>query len=190
MFSYRISCNFRYSSNNSTTAVVRGDTPEVHTLSPLKILWDFGVVCLNSPKIMKKFLLFMEIEKLMMWKLFLALFLTIVSTNVMAEWTYISTTPEGDISYYYDFSTIQRTGNKVKVWSLLDNKKPSKTGIMSFKAQEEYDCSAETVAGLYLITSSDHMSSGSILNSLQVPYEPRPIAPDTVFKRILDMVCH
>jgi len=49
MFSYQISCNLWYSSNNSTTAVVRGDTPEVYTLSPLKILWDFGVVCLNSP---------------------------------------------------------------------------------------------------------------------------------------------
>ena len=49
MFSYRISCNFRYSSNNAATAVVRGNTPEVYDLSPLKILWDFGVVCLNLP---------------------------------------------------------------------------------------------------------------------------------------------
>jgi hypothetical protein len=28
---------------------VRGNTPEVYTLSPLKILWDFSVVCLNLP---------------------------------------------------------------------------------------------------------------------------------------------
>ena len=49
MFSYQISCNLRYSSNNLTIAVVRDNTPEVYTLSPLKILWDFGVVCLNAP---------------------------------------------------------------------------------------------------------------------------------------------
>jgi predicted RNA-binding Zn-ribbon protein involved in translation (DUF1610 family) len=30
---------------------VRGNTPEVYTLSPLKILWDFGVVCLNLPNV-------------------------------------------------------------------------------------------------------------------------------------------
>ena len=48
MFSYRISLIFQYSSNNAATAVVRGNTLEVYDLSPLKILWDFGVVCLNS----------------------------------------------------------------------------------------------------------------------------------------------
>ncbi|MDO9167628.1 MAG: hypothetical protein Q7U18_00820 [Methylobacter sp.] len=34
---------------HSIRAAVRGDTPEVYTLSPLKILWDFGVFCLNAP---------------------------------------------------------------------------------------------------------------------------------------------
>jgi hypothetical protein len=49
MFSYQISCNLWYSSNNLTVSVVRGDTPEGYALSPIKILWDFGVVCLNLP---------------------------------------------------------------------------------------------------------------------------------------------
>jgi hypothetical protein len=49
MFSYRISLISQYSSNNAATAVVRGNTLEVYDLSPLKILWDFCVVCLNSP---------------------------------------------------------------------------------------------------------------------------------------------
>jgi hypothetical protein len=30
---------------------VRGNKLEVYDLSPLKILWDFGVVCLNLPAI-------------------------------------------------------------------------------------------------------------------------------------------
>jgi len=30
-------------------AVVQGNTLEVYNFSPLKILWDFSVVCLNLP---------------------------------------------------------------------------------------------------------------------------------------------
>jgi hypothetical protein len=51
MFSYKISRYFWYLSNNTTLAVVQGNTLEVYNLSPLKILWDFGVVCLNLPYI-------------------------------------------------------------------------------------------------------------------------------------------
>ncbi len=32
-------------------SVVRGDTPEGYALSPIKILWDSGVVCLNLPHV-------------------------------------------------------------------------------------------------------------------------------------------
>ena len=39
-YRYYLHSAVAYSSNNSTTAGVRGDTPEVSTLSPLKILWD------------------------------------------------------------------------------------------------------------------------------------------------------
>ncbi|POZ49558.1 hypothetical protein AADEFJLK_04674 [Methylovulum psychrotolerans] len=60
MFSYRINHNLWYSSNNLTALVVRGDTQEGYALSPLKILWDFSVVCLNSPILIFTRLLPME----------------------------------------------------------------------------------------------------------------------------------
>ncbi len=50
MLPYGKSCNFRYSSNSAAPAEVRGNTLEVYDSPPLKILWDFGVVCLNLPK--------------------------------------------------------------------------------------------------------------------------------------------
>ena len=57
MFSYKISCDFRYSSNSAASAVVRGNTLEDYDLSPLKNLWDFGVVCLNLPYIHESLML-------------------------------------------------------------------------------------------------------------------------------------
>ena len=50
MFSYKISRNFWYSLNNTTAVWGLGNTLKVYALSPLKILWDFSVVCLNVPK--------------------------------------------------------------------------------------------------------------------------------------------
>ena len=47
--------------------------------------------------------------------------LLMVSTNVMAEWTEVSS-DGADMTGYVDYGTIKKKGNKVKMWRLFDFK--------------------------------------------------------------------
>jgi hypothetical protein len=56
-------------------------------------------------------------------KKILVLLLLMVSTNVMAEWTEVSSSNDvAGLTVYVDTGTIKRKGNKVKMWSLDDFK--------------------------------------------------------------------
>ncbi len=51
-----------------------------------------------------------------MHKVILLIAMTILSNSAMAEWTKISKTNDGSITYYLDSSAISSDGNIIKVW--------------------------------------------------------------------------
>ena len=81
-----------------------------------------------------------------MHKIFLMLALAIVSSNVAAEWTSVG--KNNSFTGYVDFISIEKNGNRVRIWSMNDYKVPGfLTGgekYLSTKTQVEYDCKAET----------------------------------------------
>lgn len=98
-------------------------------------------------------------------KKLLILLLLMGSTNSFAEWTKVSDTEEYNTSVYIDFGTIKRKGNKVKMWSLYDNKTAFGTQgkmYLSMLAHSEYDCEEDEEKTLDdPIFTSENMGRGT-----------------------------
>ena len=58
-----------------------------------------------------------------------------ISTNVFSEWTQIGVSENETV--YIHFWDISKEGNKVKVWSLFDNKTDQKGGNYLFSVYRE-----------------------------------------------------
>ena len=79
-------------------------------------------------------------------KLLIAALLAVFSTNVMAEWTEVG--GNDDRTTYADLSTIRKSGDKVKMWDLLDHKVAMTVGntrYLSMTSQHEYDCELPSI---------------------------------------------
>lgn len=97
-----------------------------------------------------------------MHKFFLMLALAIVSSNVAAEWTSVG--KNNSFTGYVDFISIEKNGNRVRIWSINDYKMPgfltSGEKYLSTKTQVEYDCKVETKRTLSFVLYSEHMGNG------------------------------
>ena len=81
----------------------------------------------------------------------------------MAEWVAVTTHDSGHI--YADPSTIIREGNQVKMWTLVDYKKPKIIApqlkpIMSMKSQIEFDCKENLSRMISIFTYPENMGVG------------------------------
>lgn len=89
------------------------------------------------------------------------------SPALMAEWVPID---DGkDAVVYVDYSTIQRSGNKIKVWSLGDHKsiQDSIAGpYLSLKFLLELDCIERLERVISVIAYSAHMGAGEVIGSI------------------------
>ena len=98
-----------------------------------------------------------------MKKLILPSLLFIVCNSVMAEWSLVDNDDKKGVTTYIDFSTLQRTKNKIKVWVLHDYKKVRNTiGIknLSYKLLNEYDCTEKRMMKHLQYIYSDNMGNG------------------------------
>jgi len=102
-----------------------------------------------------------------MKKLLLTLMLAVVSSGAMAaEWVEIGetdkeTTEAYASTFYADPDTIRKTGNRVKMWVLVDYKKDEEEfGILSARLKEEYDCKEKKQRILFTAFYSGHMADG------------------------------
>jgi len=126
-----------------------------------------------------------------MKKLLLTLMLAVVSSSAMAQWVGIATT-HGSI-YYANPSTIRKSGNKVKVWTLIDfNSVQEDSGdkYLSSKSQEEYDCKEEQIRLLYFSWHSENMGKGEVVyteNKLAMVW--RPVSPESVGRTMWKFAC-
>jgi len=74
------------------------------------------------------------------------------------------------ITTYADPTTIRKSGNKVKIWSLDDFKTVQKVGgHMSTKIQDEYDYKKKQSRGLYVSFHSENMSGGRVVYTIDYP---------------------
>ena len=122
-------------------------------------------------------------------KLLIAALLAVFSTSVMAEWTRVGGSDIYDT--YADLSTIRKSGDKVKMWNLIDFKAvqtaPGPRHLLSILSQYEYDCKEETAKLLAHTWYSKNMGAGEVVySSGNADARFEPIVPrselDTFFK--------
>ena len=101
-------------------------------------------------------------------KLIIALALTLISSSVSAEWDYIARAADRSSTTYIEGASIRKSGDKVKLWEMLDYEKGRQLGskqVLSFKSLKEHDCNERKYRGLSVIFYSENMEKGTIVYS-------------------------
>lgn len=107
-----------------------------------------------------------------MHKATLMMLLAVMSSSAVAEWVPVVGNETVGATAYADPATIRKTGNKVKMWDLLDYKTAQGDAgmqYMSMKAQTEYDCKEEQSRPLYLSFHSENMGKGKVVDTYNNP---------------------
>lgn len=70
--------------------------------------------------------------------------MTLISTSAMAEWTKVGESSlNGGYTAYADVASIQKAGDRAKMWALFDYQTVQKTSgveYLSERIRREYDC--------------------------------------------------
>ncbi|MEE9223111.1 MAG: surface-adhesin E family protein [Nitrosomonadaceae bacterium] len=110
-----------------------------------------------------------------------------------AEWDYVATrTKKRPGIIYADPTSIQRTGNRVKMWILFDStttKEIEGKRRMSTKFQLEFDCKKEQHRMLYGTAHSKKMGKGDIVYAMRETSEWRPIKNKRIGRAQLEIAC-
>ena len=125
-------------------------------------------------------------------KLLLILALALISTSVMAEWSPVSKNGTTGVTGYLDFSTIRKSGDKVKMWSLFDYNSMQEIEGVKFQSQKmqiEFDCKEEQSRNLYIILLSENMGSGKVVYNNDAPYTFSPISPGSISETMWKIAC-
>lgn len=128
----------------------------------------------------------------------MVLLLLLISSNVMAEWTRVTGSFDGDYGDYGDYvdvETIKKKNNKVKMWSLLDFKTAKivttdNKRSLSAAVHYEYDCEEETYRLLDMYFYSGNMKTGEVVYYVSnIKEETTSILPDSLNRAFFNIAC-
>lgn len=127
-----------------------------------------------------------------MRKAILVMLLIIASNGAMAEWEAIGTSSNGVVTYA-EPSTIRRSGDMVKMWSLYDYKTAGVVNgklYLSIKAQDEYDCKDERSRTIYGSYHSGNMGRDGSHSRTNRPDDIwTPIPPGSAIELLWKIAC-
>jgi hypothetical protein len=107
-----------------------------------------------------------------------------------AEWLLVDRNAHATV--YVDPSTIQRTGDLVRLW-VLDDLKTVHTRepdtYLSSRAQEEHDCAAERFRLVALAQFAGHMGTGAVIYERTVESKWAPIPRGTLAQSVWKYAC-
>ena len=126
-----------------------------------------------------------------MHKTILMMILAIVSNSAVAEWIEIGKTEKEEPSTYYaDPDTIRKSGNKVKMWTLIDFSTFKVDGFfISAKQKREYDCEEKKKRILFTALYSEHMGGGKTVSIINSRYDWKLVSPDSIDEAVLEYAC-
>ena len=127
-------------------------------------------------------------------KLLIAALLTVFSTGAMAEWTYLTSSSDGNIDFYVDVTAIRKKGNVAKMWLIYDYKSPQKEAdgksYSSQKVFSEYDCVEIRSRTLSITAFSGNIGRGTVVLTEQYDNSKwRDIVPDSVGTTEWEVAC-
>ena len=127
-----------------------------------------------------------------MQKLFQMIFLLMVSTSAMAEWTALTVSQSGD-TYYGDLTHKRKVGKFIRMWTLVDTKTPQvESGGLTYnsaKTFDEYDCLGERRRLLAFSMFSENMGKGNVVSSSQESDAWKYIAPESIDEVLFKFAC-
>ncbi|MGZ8983615.1 MAG: surface-adhesin E family protein [Methylotenera sp.] len=122
-----------------------------------------------------------------MRKVILMLLLAVMSNSAMAKWIYVAGSDES--SFYADISTIRKSGNIVKMWTLSDKNENSNDGKwQSYKSLGEYDCKEEKTRSISKSSFSKNMGGGEVLYTSLIG-KWSPIPPNSIGAGLWKVAC-
>ena len=112
----------------------------------------------------------------------------LISTNAMAEWVGIGKSK--NFIVYVDPTTIRKSGNMVKIWSLHDYKMAQGSiPYMSSRLEREHDCIEKWGRQLFLAFYSKNMGRGGSIWKDAEPRDWLPVAPGTIKEIVWKYAC-
>lgn len=129
------------------------------------------------------------------WSLITIVPLCVEPLWVYAEWVNVGGKVEKGLtvySAYVNTDSIHRKGNVVTLWALFDYRTiQSIVGgpWLSSKTRRQYDCVEERVQLLGYMTFTGNMGSGEAVYSNSEQSRWEPIAPDSIDRKLWDIVC-
>lgn len=126
-------------------------------------------------------------------KLVLALVISLLSSNAVAVWEYMSSSPNNTDNIYIDHATIRKSGNLAKMWFLIDYKATQTVGEYSFLSemrQLEFDCKTEKTRVTATAFNKENMGRGAtVLYDGDVQGKWNILPPGSVGEQQLKIAC-
>jgi len=117
--------------------------------------------------------------------------LAVVSSSAVAEWVEIGGNESA--TAYADRATIEKAGNLVKMWDLLDFKvvqaRPYGTPYRSQKTRQEYDCKEARARILDVLRYAENMGGGEEAPADSDPDEWKPARPGSTLAMLRAFAC-
>ncbi len=122
-----------------------------------------------------------------------ALFLTLASTCVQADWVRITTSDDAKVSTYADPDTVRTLGTRVQLMTLTDYQDAQvisgEQKFRSVKMQDEFNCDDGSGRHMNLSAMSDNMGKGTTVAVEMKPAPLRPIREATADAAMLRFAC-
>ena len=118
-----------------------------------------------------------------MKQLLLTFTLALTISSAMAEWSKVIQDESGAVVTYFEYDTLKREGDTVKVWELVDYK------FGSTKTLAEYDCMEQRIRSHSGEAFNSGMGEGKIISTNNKLGDWRKVLPETVGQTLWKIAC-
>jgi len=114
----------------------------------------------------------------------------IVSVNAYANsnWVFVTTSQDGAV-FFIDSNSMQKSGNSITFWKMINYVQRDKYGDLSAKIQSTINCKSREDIMRYSLYYDDINNTGKLTSSGDVKDSWKPIAPDSVNWAQFQFVC-